>query len=921
MAHKEQRDFCFRVKEKLPQYFKNKKVLDIGSLDINGSNRDLFEDCNYLGIDVGEGKNVDLISIGHLFDGPDDYFDTIISTEVFEHDMYYEETIKNVIRMLKPGGLFLFTCAAPGRPEHGTRRLGQDCAPLLLQISEEWADYYKNLSEEDIIKISNFKQTFPDGYFELNNIHLEIPADLYFYGVKGGQKYITDNIEPTLKKEEWNDHIFIIDAWPDNESKENDLLKLIKILKTFNIDILLCTHFPIKPEIQKMVDYYIYDKKNPLLLSNEFEEYSVGSGRWTDNYNYNVSNSYEFHHDYSIWETMRNGFNFAKYLNKKYIHFLEYDNIPNEYQYRQSFLEKINLYDAILYEYSENSSKDHHLNPYCATYIFSIKTDIALNTINQIRDKNDYFTNKPKGWQLERVFLECLRKVTNNIKITDYIDNDKTLNTQAVWNRDGMNMNGAIFQAYPCVDNYGFLYLHLISGYHEKEADKDYLLEIEYGDIKKFITLKKKEFILEKLDTYNKGKRIKIYYQGVEVFNEFLKYNYDDFKKLNQVKFKDEQPKKPVEININFIDGPFVEIKNEVEKKYKVEILDKNNKLYHESHIKSNMWVKGNRKYLDIWKINVYENNQLIFTHNFNIENKRVYVHLDSSSLGDTLAWFPQIEEFRKKYNCKVICSTFHNHFFEGKYPEIEFVKPGTLVKNIYAMFTIGWFYNEDGTINYDRNPFDFRDQHLQKTASDILGLDFVEVSPKINFKPSERPIKEKYICIANHSTAQAKYWNNPTGWQEVVDYLRSKGYVVVLLSKEEDGYMGNINPKNVIKLNNKSLYEIMNYIHHSEGFIGISSGLSWLTWAVGKKPLFLISGFSRPNLEMSDCKRIFVSDTKNICNGCSNDYKLDAGDWNWCPKFKGTERQFECSKSITGNQVINEIDKFLTSINQEMVV
>ena len=39
--------------------FKNKKVLDIGSLDINGSNRFLFEDCNYLGIDVGEGKNVD----------------------------------------------------------------------------------------------------------------------------------------------------------------------------------------------------------------------------------------------------------------------------------------------------------------------------------------------------------------------------------------------------------------------------------------------------------------------------------------------------------------------------------------------------------------------------------------------------------------------------------------------------------------------------------------------------------------------------------------------------------------------------------------------------------------------------------------------------------------------------------------------
>ena len=59
-----------------------------------------------------------------------------------------------------------------------------------------------------------------------------------------------------------------------------------------------------------MVDYYIYDKKNPLLISEEFDDHQVGSGRWTDTIDYTVSNSYEFHHDYSIWETMKNAFNF-----------------------------------------------------------------------------------------------------------------------------------------------------------------------------------------------------------------------------------------------------------------------------------------------------------------------------------------------------------------------------------------------------------------------------------------------------------------------------------------------------------------------------------------------------------------------------------------------------------------------------------
>jgi O-phosphoseryl-tRNA(Cys) synthetase len=78
---------------------------------------------------------------------------------------------------------------------------------------------------------------------------------------------------------------------------------------------------------------------------------------------------------------------------------------------------------------------------------------------------------------------------------------------------------------------------------------------------------------------------------------------------------------------------------------------------------------------------------------------------MDSSAIGDTLAWFPYLEEFRKKHNCKLICSTFHNKWFESQYPEIEFVKPGTSVEGLYAMYTIGWFYNEDHTVNKNRIP------------------------------------------------------------------------------------------------------------------------------------------------------------------------------------------------------------------------
>ena len=183
MSHDKQREYCQKIKLKFPSYFKNKKALDIGSLDINGANRYLFEDTDYLGIDVGNGPNVDFVCIGHEFEGPSEYYDTIITTEALEHDMYYENTIKNAMRMLKPGGLFLFTCATTGRPEHGTRRTTPQDAPLL---DGEWGDYYKNLTEEDVIKIEGFTTMFPDGIFEIGNDNF----DLYFSGIKNGNGYL-----------------------------------------------------------------------------------------------------------------------------------------------------------------------------------------------------------------------------------------------------------------------------------------------------------------------------------------------------------------------------------------------------------------------------------------------------------------------------------------------------------------------------------------------------------------------------------------------------------------------------------------------------------------------------------------------------------------------------------------------------------
>ena len=177
MAHKDQKTFCIMVKLLYPDSFIEKNVFDGGSLDVNGNNRYLFKDCTYIGCDVGEGENVDVVSKIDEYKGDDESFDTIITTECLEHDEHYVKSIRNMIRMLKTNGLFMMTCASTGRPEHGTNRTdGNFSCPVLN------TDYYKNLTEQDIKDAlpSIVESEFSDFKF----IYNPKAKDLYFWGIK-----------------------------------------------------------------------------------------------------------------------------------------------------------------------------------------------------------------------------------------------------------------------------------------------------------------------------------------------------------------------------------------------------------------------------------------------------------------------------------------------------------------------------------------------------------------------------------------------------------------------------------------------------------------------------------------------------------------------------------------------------------------
>jgi len=388
---------------------------------------------------------------------------------------------------------------------------------------------------------------------------------------------------------------------------------------------------------------------------------------------------------------------------------------------------------------------------------------------------------------------------------------------------------------------------------------------------------------------------------------ESFKDNYANFyKKVNRMPAMEQTRfiPKPV-ITQNFINNPYLEINGTSDSSFKIEFYDEVGKCHYSNTVAINHWVRLNREYFTEWNTKVWEDGYLIYDKTLDLKGKRVFITLESSSLGDTLAWVPFIREFKDKNGCELIVSTFMNNLFRESYPDINFVEPGSVVNNIYAMYKIGWFY-KDGEFDAAKNPNDFRKEPLQKTASDILGLEYKETRALLNIPKVE---KKKKVGIGLHSTCQAKYWNNTNGWQEVVDYLISLGYEVILYSKESDGYMGNFHPKGINKFEAGSIEKLINDMATCEFFVGLGSGLSWLSWTIGL-PTVLISGFSEEQSEtVSNTYRVI---NKSVCNGCFNRHRLNASDWNWCPDHQNTDRQFECTKQITSSMVIEKINQII---------
>ena len=139
-------------------YLKSKKneyliILDLGSQDVNGTYKPLFSPSKwkYIGIDVSEGKNVDIvIPDPYSWRGiRSDFADVIISGQTFEHIEYIWLTMDEIFRVLKPGGICCIIAPSSGA-EHkypadcwriypdGFRALAKHGGLEVLEVFTQW---------------------------------------------------------------------------------------------------------------------------------------------------------------------------------------------------------------------------------------------------------------------------------------------------------------------------------------------------------------------------------------------------------------------------------------------------------------------------------------------------------------------------------------------------------------------------------------------------------------------------------------------------------------------------------------------------------------------------------------------------------------------------------------------------------------
>ena len=208
-----------------------------------------------------------------------------------------------------------------------------------------------------------------------------------------------------------------------------------------------------------------------------------------------------------------------------------------------------------------------------------------------------------------------------------------------------------------------------------------------------------------------------------------------------------------------------------------VKILDHDSEVVCFDEDASDVLLISLEKFFVRWEFYLWLDGQLVFHHLYDPTDWKVRFNFLARGLGDRIILSFYLEEFRKKWKCKVFCSVEPSlrELWLLNLPEVNFNSPN----HSYATYCVPDFFSPLFTSEQSRS------FPLAYLGQQIFGLQRAE---KIIYHPTKpRQIAEPYVCIAAQASATFKAWLNPEGWSTVIDYLKRLGYRVLCIDKERE--------------------------------------------------------------------------------------------------------------------------------------
>lgn len=197
------------------------------------------------------------------------------------------------------------------------------------------------------------------------------------------------------------DELIIISTYPDTTARVQLTKDCIESFRKTNRKILLVSHYPVSDEIQRMVDYYVYDKNN-IMISNSYYTHFYN---YKHNYdvNININGLEKRNQSLAAMNNFHNGVKFAKELGVSKVMIVTYDVIlqDSDLPLIENYFNKLDEWKCCI------ALMDTDLGKGVETTSMVFRTEYFLKIFPDIRD--------------EDVFNEVCRAIGSQNFLEDYM--------------------------------------------------------------------------------------------------------------------------------------------------------------------------------------------------------------------------------------------------------------------------------------------------------------------------------------------------------------------------------------------------------------------------------------------------------------------------------------------------------------------